>query len=568
MNNHAVGSLLLWILCQIPFTAVVGQQPESRLDSLQQLIPSDLAAADSLGVVLLEEIQANNRSDLYARIYSSLGLIQYYSGKYQLSSKYYEEALAHIDPELQAELEASIWNNLGINYELSENATAAVAAYLKSLDYALAQADSVSIYQSYLNLGLMYAKVSDLEQSEQYLEAAYQFFSRRGDLYNTALALQNLGILYKTIGRDAEASERFRGAIGLIEQTDNLPGLASLYNDYMFYLLMIEDFGAFRESLPRFRELIGRLDNEYIVASAQTTLGMYAFQAEQRYEEAVTYFLLALEPLQTYEAVPQLSVLYPRLIDCYLKLGQTAKVQEYLSKYEAFLTRKYATASAGQIAELRAVHEVAQKEAEAEVLRVKLAQKNREVLLFLGLALLFVMVSAVTLYFLWIVKNKEKALVARNIELTDLVAQEDIDSEPAADAAVPDLVEAVSTLQLQQLYKKIKHYIVREEQYLDPNLKLSDVAYALGTNEKYVSQAMWIGGKTRFNTFINFYRINKAKTLLRSGDLSQLSIGEVAKKSGFSHQSTFQRKFKELTGVTPYTFQRLATLNQIVDEEE
>ena len=566
--NIVVKSLLIFsMVLFLPVFSRAEEQIRSRIDSLEQLIPNDLAAADSLGQLLLKELQDAALYDYFPEIYATLGLINYYVGKHQLSAKYYEEALIYLDPGTQAVLESSIWNNLGINYELTENFAAAIDAYLKSLDFALTQGDSVSIYQSYLNLGLLYAKVTDFEQSEQYLQAAYQYFSRRGDLYNTALALQNLGVLYKTTQRDLEAQESFRAAIALVEQLDNLPGLVGVYNDYMFYLLMIKNYDAFEAELPKFKDLFQRLDNEFILASVNTTLGEYQFQAKKQYGEAITYFLKALEPLQNYEAVVQLSVIYPRLIECYLQLGAGDKVKEYLNKYETFLTGKYTKESAAQIAELRAVHEVAQKEAEAEVLRVKLAQKNRIIMLSSALAGLFVVVSLITFYFLWVVKNKEKALVARSIELSDLVAQEDA-TNMEKETAVPDLTEAFGTLQLQELYKRIRQYIVREEQYLDPNLKLSDVAYALGTNEKYVSQAILSGSKTRFNTFINFYRINKAKTLLRSGDLSQVSIGEIAKKSGFSHQSTFQRKFKELTGVTPYTFQRLARLNQLTEEEE
>ena len=550
-----------------PVVSWAEEQLQGRIDSLEQLIPADLTAADSLAQILLKEIQDAERYDYYPSIYDKLGLINYYAGKYQLSAKYYEEALSYIDPATQAGIEASIWNNLGISYELTENFTAAIDAYLKSLDFALTQGDSVSIYQSYLNLGLLYAKVTDFGQSEQYLQAAYQFFSRQGDPYNTALALQNLGIFYKTTQRDEEAQASFRAAIALVEQLDNLPGLVGVYNDYMFYLLMIKNYEAFEAELPKFSDLSQGLDNEFVMASVNTTLGEYHFQAKQQYRVAIAYFLKALEPLQSFEAVDHLSVIYPRLIECFLQLGAGDKVKEYLDKYEAFLTGKYTKESAAQIAELRAVHEVAQKEAEAEVLRVKLAQKNRIIVLSSALAGLFVVVSLITFYFLWVVKNKEKALVARSIELSDLVAQEDA-TNMEKETAVPDLTEAFGTLQLQELYKRIRQYIVREEQYLDPNLKLSDVAYALGTNEKYVSQAILSGSKTRFNTFINFYRINKAKTLLRSGDLSQVSIGEIAKKSGFSHQSTFQRKFKELTGVTPYTFQRLARLNQLTEEEE
>jgi tetratricopeptide (TPR) repeat protein len=92
--------------------------------------------------------------------------------------------LSYIDPATQAGMEASIWNNLGISYELTENFTAAIDAYLKSLDFALTQGDSVSIYQSYLNLGLLYAKVTDFGQSEQ------QVFAQRLSWWNSWTTFQ------------------------------------------------------------------------------------------------------------------------------------------------------------------------------------------------------------------------------------------------------------------------------------------------------------------------------------------------------------------------------------------
>lgn len=558
----------LVFLFLLALNRVIGadQDPQALMDSVQQIISVDPKRADSLAREILKEVERTESHAMLGRINYQLGLINYYLGLYQLSSKYYRQALQYLQLPEDANMESAIWNNLGINHEFAEEFDQAVAAYLKSLDYALSQGDSTSIYQSYLNLGLMYAKLADFKASENYLQTALNYFSRQGDLYNTALASQNLGILYKTINQESEAKQYFLQAMSYIQKLDNPAGLASLYNDYMYYLLEIEDYKGFESSIPGYQNALAGINNDYILASANTTFGQFEFKANKNYPAAINYFLKALEPLQTYEAVPQLSVIYPGLIESYLQTGHKAKVSATLKKYEDFLTRHIANESAEKIAELRAVHEVAQKEAETEVLKVKLEQKNRVILLSLMVAGLFICISAITYYFLQVVKNKERALVARSLELADLVEQKE-STDPQSSLSSEALGDAVNRLQMQELFERIKDYIVQQEKFLDPNLKMSDVAFALGSNDKYISKATLQGSKMRFNAFVNFYRINRAKKLLRTDKPNPLTIGDVAKNSGFSHQSAFQRKFKEYTGVTPYTFQRLARIQQNEGED-
>ncbi len=541
--------------------------PNARLDSLEQLMSVDPVEADSFGQLLLEEMSAKEEVIYLPRLYYLLGITQYYLGKHLLAAKYYRDALEYIDPVQQSELEAAIWNNLGVVYELSEDFAEGIAAYLKSLDYALAQGDSLSIYQSYLNLGLMYTKTADYNTSEQYLKNAYRYFSREGDPYNTALASQNLGILFKTTGRNKEAQQNFKQALDLVGQLNNPQGLAGLYNDYMYFLLLIENYREFEAELPVFNQLLEGLDNDFLQAAATSTKGYFAYWAKKDYRQAIAYFLDAIEVFTEYGSVPQLEDMYPKLADCYYRLGQWELARQYQEKYELYLTNKYADESAAKIAELRTVHEVAQKEAQTAFLQLEVAQKTRRIRWWILIAISFIVASMVTGYLLWVVKRNEKVLVARSLELSALVDQQETLEEIRASETTQTIdQEDLNNLQFKKLFARIKQYVVQDKQFLDPNLKIMDIASALGTNERYVSQALSEGGNTSFSAFVNFYRINRAKHLLRSSDT--LSIGEVASRSGFGNQSSFQRKFKEMTGVTPLTFQRLSALKPTDSEEE
>lgn len=531
---------------------------QSKLDSLQQYIPSNLDLADSLAQELLVEREQGLNDIRLTRIYSTLALINYYKGRYLLSTKYYKDALEYIQIPGDEALEANIWNNLGINYELSNKLEESIEAYLISLDYDLAQKDSLRIYESYINLGLLYSKIADFDSSEDYLQKAYNYFIKQEDLFNAALAAQNLGILYKTKGQNEEAGKFFLEAIELIDQTNNAQGVASLFNDYMYYLITIRNFEAFEALMPEFQEIVQNANNEYIQTAANATFGNYYFQFKKNYPLAIQFFEDAFQGFEKYESTPQLAIIYPLLIESFLETGQKEKVKALNKKYESFLSDRYAAESAGKIAELRTVHEVAQKEAEARVLQVTIAQQKRTVFFSLALAGLLLVISLVVAYFLWVVKNKEKALVLRNIELTNLMNQDT--GMLSQDDPQSGLSDAYNLVQMQELYERIKQYVVKEERFLDYNLKLSDVAYGLNTNEKYVSQAVIHGSKMRFTAYLNTHRINRAKNLLQNEGLPKLTIGEVAQKSGFSNQPSFQRKFKQLTGVTPYTFQRLASL--------
>jgi AraC-like DNA-binding protein len=58
-------------------------------------------------------------------------------------------------------------------------------------------------------------------------------------------------------------------------------------------------------------------------------------------------------------------------------------------------------------------------------------------------------------------------------------------------------------------------------------------------------------GKT-FKDFMNEIRLGNAAGLLLKGDLS---IAEVAFKSGFNNPSYFNRLFKRMNGITPKAYQ-------------
>lgn len=98
------------------------------------------------------------------------------------------------------------------------------------------------------------------------------------------------------------------------------------------------------------------------------------------------------------------------------------------------------------------------------------------------------------------------------------------------------------------LLARITELMETERLYLNPNLKLTDVADALAVHHKAVSACINAQGCT-FNQWINDYRLRHAKNLLQQ--MPDMKISTVALESGFANERTFFRVFKEATGMSP-----------------
>ena len=90
--------------------------------------------------------------------------------------------------------------------------------------------------------------------------------------------------------------------------------------------------------------------------------------------------------------------------------------------------------------------------------------------------------------------------------------------------------------------------LMEEKVYLKKNLRVEDVAVMICTNRTYISRLLKEEFECTFTDLINRKRIEYAKKLMY--DNPRLNQEEVARKSGFTHTSSFSRIFKQYTGIT------------------
>lgn len=131
------------------------------------------------------------------------------------------------------------------------------------------------------------------------------------------------------------------------------------------------------------------------------------------------------------------------------------------------------------------------------------------------------------------------------------VAETVAEPQPVAEQPVEPEPEELNLQQEAAFAERMYLLFEKEHVYLNPRLRLSELAMLLGTNRTYLSQYFNQNCESTFYDFVNDYRIHHAKLLLHSTDDT---LETIAMNSGFNSLSTFRRAFVQREGMSPIEF--------------
>ncbi len=110
---------------------------------------------------------------------------------------------------------------------------------------------------------------------------------------------------------------------------------------------------------------------------------------------------------------------------------------------------------------------------------------------------------------------------------------------------------------LDSLSIKLEEYMKQNKPYLNNNIDLTTLAEIFKVHPKILSQAINLILGYNFSDFINSYRVEEAKLLLKDHTDEQLTIMEIMYDVGFNSRSVFNTFFKKKTGLTPSQYRVL-----------
>ena len=106
----------------------------------------------------------------------------------------------------------------------------------------------------------------------------------------------------------------------------------------------------------------------------------------------------------------------------------------------------------------------------------------------------------------------------------------------------------------EQIYRRMRYLVERDELYLDPHLSLTKLSTLAGTNTLYLSRAINVCYGHNFKTMLNDMRIDYAKKLLKSKMKPQFRLKDFHLECGFLSKSAFYTAFRQRIDTTPKAY--------------
>lgn len=110
--------------------------------------------------------------------------------------------------------------------------------------------------------------------------------------------------------------------------------------------------------------------------------------------------------------------------------------------------------------------------------------------------------------------------------------------------------------EIQSHLERLTQLMAVEKIYLNENLNLREVALLMKVDPNLISHILNNHLGANFYDFVNRYRIEEVKIKLNNPAYKHLSLLGIALESGFNSKTTFNRVFKQVTGITPTEFQK------------
>jgi len=225
--------------------------------------------------------------------------------------------------------------------------------------------------------------------------------------------------------------------------------------------------------------------------------------------------------------------------------GYTADALEMADNIVFAIDSALAWQKRSDAAELAVIYQTHEKELALEKSRT---QAVIYLLVAIGALLLLLLMS----YILWRVNRDKRILAEKNRLLYEQIRQREEAEDKERERQQSQPIEMLTHDQL--LYRKLYELMQNPDVFTNAEVNHETLARLVGTNYKYVYDALRECAGMTPADFINQHRIRYAAHLLATTDDP---IGLVAEQCGFTNRSTFARLFRNKYSMTPTEY-RLA----------
>lgn len=270
-----------------------------------------------------------------------------------------------------------------------------------------------------------------------------------------------------------------------------------------------------------------------------------------RYDEAAYWY----EQIDsTYEATNGAQMTFDNIAlrlsprySVYRKAGRNGDALVIADSISAAIDSALVWQKKNDAAELAVIYQTHEKE-------LALEESEAKTTVYRILAVAAFLICLFVAYMFWRATQYNKVLFEKNRRLLAEMEQLEREERQAIEQLKAEPEELLTASQ--QLYRRLCELMIEQQPFTDETLNRETLAQLLGTNPKYIDQAITEcsnGDTTR--DFINRYRVQHIATLLKTTDDSISLIGEM---SGIISRATLSRLFRDYYGMTPSEYRQAA----------
>ena len=193
-----------------------------------------------------------------------------------------------------------------------------------------------------------------------------------------------------------------------------------------------------------------------------------------------------------------------------------------------------------------------------------LVQFNADLRFFSSVENTFILVSGAITIYLFLVGylglRQTSVFTQEMVAANKVTIEKQVGKAPneTITSALPYQKSGLEATMRKEILEKLMNHMTVEQPWLDDSLSLAQLAKQIGYSSNQLSQVINQETQSNFFTFVNTYRINAVKEKLADTSLDHFTILALAFECGFRSKASFNKIFKEQTGLTPSAFRKKA----------
>lgn len=517
----------------------------------------------------LSNIDVTNKEN-YIYYNAKAGFIYLRLGKTDSAMYYSKNAIRLVEDSSKKELKYEAWKSIAYSYCKYGKIDSAMV-YTQKLFVAVDKTTNHEM-KRYANIlmGIISFQNKLLEDSLKYYKKALEISTNTNTITNYKVDYYNLGLTQTALKNYEDGLISLTKAATFAINSNDKRLLSRIYGstaDNYAYQGNDEQRQLFVEKANAVAKTIGDLKLLNMGASHQMQWDYNHGKEVEAYKEGAK-----ITKRLKKDNLPMLKVTVDSLM--YAMAKKKNQPNEALNYLESFTKNKMELLRQNgrkQIEEIRAKYELKNKNLIIDKQKLEIiASKRINKIMFL--TLLVVLVSLTFIGYLYFKRKAVIRLIYRkeiekdsqikklqdrlkSYSLSTVTNHEikDISTKSITDFEIVLKNDITIYEKTRDLFEKIMYILETEKLFLKPDLNQNTIIKLVGTNKKYLYEAISQNSDLNFRGIVNRLRINEAKVIIQDKIIGKQEINFITliSECGFNSNSSFYRTFKTITGITP-----------------